>query len=144
MAKSNAEIISYLEGRGIKPSTLRIAIMRYMMENMTHPSADTIYQALVNEFPTMSRTTVYNTLWLFVKHNAISSLDIDRSNMRFDYAESPHAHFICRQCGSIFDLPLEGENNVKCSAGNQLHVEQMNVYYKGLCHNCYESNKKTV
>ena len=40
----------------------RIAIMEYLMEHRTHPSADEIYTALSPSMPTLSKTTVYNTL----------------------------------------------------------------------------------
>ena len=43
----------------------RIAIMEYLMDNPIHPSADDIYTALSPSMPTLSKTTVYNTLKLF-------------------------------------------------------------------------------
>ena len=46
----------------IKPSVQRIAIMQYLMEYPVHPSADDIYTALSPSMPTLSKTTVYNTL----------------------------------------------------------------------------------
>ena len=42
----------------------RIAIMEYLMEHPIHPSADDIYTALSPSMPTLSKTTVYNTLKL--------------------------------------------------------------------------------
>ena len=54
----------------IKPSMQRIAIMEYLMEHRTHPSADEIYTALSPSMPTLSKTTVYNTLKLFAEQGA--------------------------------------------------------------------------
>ncbi|MBR4922900.1 MAG: transcriptional repressor, partial [Bacteroidaceae bacterium] len=52
----------YLLSFGIKPSVQRIAIMDYLMTHRTHPAIDEIYLALCEDIPTLSKTTVYNTL----------------------------------------------------------------------------------
>ena len=54
----------------IKPSMQRIAIMEYLMNHPIHPSADDIYTALSPSMPTLSKTTVYNTLKLFSEQGA--------------------------------------------------------------------------
>ena len=58
----------------IKPSMQRIAIMNYLMEHKTHPSADEIYTELSPSMPTLSKTTVYNTLRLFSEQGAAQIL----------------------------------------------------------------------
>ena len=69
----------------IKPSMQRIAIMEYLMEHPIHPSADDIYTALSPSMPTLSKTTVYNTLKLFSEQGAALMLTIDEKNMRFSF-----------------------------------------------------------
>ena len=67
----------YLMSFNIKPSVQRLAIMDYLLTHRTHPSIDEIYMALCNDIPTLSKTTVYNTLKLFVEHGAAQMLTID-------------------------------------------------------------------
>lgn len=67
----------YLLSYHIKPSVQRIAIMDYLLNHKTHPCIDEIYTALCKEIPTLSKTTVYNTLKLFVEHGAAKMLTID-------------------------------------------------------------------
>lgn len=67
----------YLISYNIKPSVQRIAIMDYLLAHKTHPSIDEIYLALCKDIPTLSKTTVYNTLKLFVEHGAALMLTID-------------------------------------------------------------------
>lgn len=55
-------VVERLQGHNIKPSVQRIAIMKYLMEHRTHPTVDEIYTALSPTIPTLSKTTVYNTL----------------------------------------------------------------------------------
>ena len=96
----------YLMEYGIRPSLQRLAIMEYLVTHPTHPTADEIHTALSPSMPTLSKTTVYNTLKLLAAHRAILLLDIDERNSRFDGDVSPHAHFRCRSCGAVYDLPL--------------------------------------
>ena len=95
-----------LVNHGVHPSVQRIAIMKYLMEHCTHPTVDTIYTDLLPILPTLSRTTVYNTLELFCEKNAAMSLTIDRRNIRYDGCVKPHAHFMCNGCGRVFDVEI--------------------------------------
>ena len=72
----------YLIDNGIKPSVQRIAIMKYLFEHRTHPTVDDIFHDLHDAIPTLSKTTVYNTLKLFSEKGAILSLTIDEK--KFD------------------------------------------------------------
>lgn len=58
---------NYLKEHGIKPSYQRMKVFQYLVDNHNHPTVDMIYKALCPEIPTLSKTTVYNTLNLFVE-----------------------------------------------------------------------------
>lgn len=59
--KANATL-NYLTAHNVKPSVQRMAVMEYLLDHRTHPTADEIYLALHRKMPTLSKTTVYNTL----------------------------------------------------------------------------------
>lgn len=127
----------YLLGYHIKPSVQRIAIMDYLLAHKTHPCIDEIYMALSDEIPTLSKTTVYNTLKLFVEHGAAKMLTIDEKNACFDGDTSLHSHFLCRHCGKIFDLPFNEEAmQIKRIGMNGFYVDEVHQYYKGKCPAC--------
>lgn len=135
-------IQEYLQNYGIKPSLQRIAIMEYLMENRIHPTADEIYNALYIKVPTLSKTTVYNTLKLFVEQGVLLSLVIDDKNVRFDIDTSCHAHFQCCGCGKVFDVPIGQSELLQMKRIGDLLVTESHLYYKGYCKNC--SNKIVV
>ena len=68
----------YLTECGLRPSMQRLAIYKYMATHPTHPTADEIFEALREVIPTLSKTTVYNTLKLFVEHGVVDEVFIDR------------------------------------------------------------------
>ncbi|MCH4156432.1 MAG: transcriptional repressor [Muribaculaceae bacterium] len=131
-------VAKHLMSHGIRPSIQRIAIMQYLMGHATHPTVDTIYKDLHDDIPTLSRTTVYNTLALLEEKNAMMSITIDSHNVRYDGNANPHAHFQCRKCGMIFDSELNVTDlqNIKYPKG--FDAQQVQVFYYGTCGKCRE------
>ena len=127
----------YLSGYGIRPSVQRIAIMRYLLKNLTHPTVDEIYEALKSQIPTLSKTTVYNTLKLFVENGAAIYVGIDEKNARFDGIINPHAHFRCKDCGCIIDIPMNLDNFIPKEFGGI--IDESYFYLKGYCEKCNKS-----
>ena len=128
----------------IKPSVQRIAIMPYLMEYPVHPSADDIYTALSPSMPTLSKTTVYNTLKLFSEQGAAQMLTIDEKNTNFDADTSLHSHFLCKCCGHIYDLQCpEAVKDVESMEMEGHQVAEVHYYYKGICKNCLSKDKET-
>ncbi len=131
------DVVERLQSHSIKPSVQRMSIMRYLMEHLTHPTVDEIYTSLSPEMPTLSKTTVYNTLKLLSDHGAIQTLTIDERNTCYDADTTPHAHFLCKRCGRIYDLPHgEIKKEVETWEMNGHDVEEIHFYYKGICKDC--------
>ena len=125
-----------LKEKGIRPSFHRIEILKYLDKHRTHPTVDEIYESLLKELPTLSRTTVYNTLELFQKEGIISNLTISGSETRYDYIAKAHSHFMCKKCGKIIDIekvdcPCENNRVIR---GNK--IEETHLYFKGVCKKC--------
>ena len=134
----------HLKKHGIKPSVQRIAIMEYLLTHKTHPTADEIYSALYKSIPTLSKTTVYNTLKLFVENKAALGLNIKEKNLRFDGDTSLHAHFRCLECGGIYDfLPHQVKklNEIEQSDVDGFKIIETQVYYKGCCKACLKKKE---
>ena len=133
----------YLLSFGIKPSVQRIAIMDYLMTHRTHPAIDEIYLALCEDIPTLSKTTVYNTLKLFVEHGAAQMLTIDERNTCYDADIQLHAHFLCKKCGKILDLsPSTEKDKVSAMKEEGFKVDEIHQYFKGYCPSCLVEEDK--
>jgi Fur family ferric uptake transcriptional regulator/Fur family peroxide stress response transcriptional regulator len=131
------ESYDILVKHNIKPSLQRIAILDYLKEHRTHPSAEDVYAALSPGMPTLSKTTVYSTLRLFADSGAILMLTIDGRNANFDYDTSQHAHFLCRKCGRIFDYRSPfGQSGYQGISDSGFMIEEAHVYYHGVCRDC--------
>ena len=128
------DLREYLKDKGIAPSYHRLKILEYLMKSKTHPTADMIYKDLSKEIPTLSKTTVYNTLNLFAKKKIISALTIEENELRYDFKTEPHAHFKCIECGNIYDIDLEFPEFEKVLKDHK--VLEYHLYFKGICKKC--------
>lgn len=132
---SPINIAERLRTFGIKPSSPRIAVYHYLDTMRNHPTADTIYQALALDYPTLSRTTVYNTVRLFLEHGAIQPVLIEDGEMRYDADISRHGHCKCTQCGAVSDLFFDSEWQLpEPPAG--FEAREIHLYYRGCCARC--------
>lgn len=130
----------YLLNHGVKPSFQRLAVMDYLFKHKTHPTADEIYNALLPKLPTLSKTTVYNTLRLLADSGAALALDIDSNGVRYDGDTSPHAHFKCLECGAVHDLRLDLNDLVDIKNLDGFEITHAQLYFKGYCPDCGKNN----
>lgn len=126
-----------LRAHNIRPSLQRIAVMDYLLTHRTHPTADEIYGALAPHIPTLSKTTVYNTLALLVEHGAAAHITIDPRESRFDGDTSPHGHFLCTVCGTLYDVFFDPQPQLPLPPGGHAVVSTQ-IYYRGTCAHCCE------
>ena len=126
---------AFLESKSVKPSYQRLKILEYLMKNRDHTSVDNIFQALNGEIPTLSKTTVYNTLSLFSEKRIATSLTIVNNELRYDLLKEPHAHFQCLECKRVFDIPLQGDLLLTDTVAEH-RVEDIQVTFNGVCKNC--------
>ncbi|MEW6622576.1 MAG: Fur family transcriptional regulator [Bacillota bacterium] len=138
MSVNNIE--EFLKQHNIKPSYQRLKIYDYLIKYRNHPTVDDIYQELVDEIPTLSKTTVYNTLKLFLEKRIIQLITIEENETRYDADTSVHGHFKCEECGKVYDIWLD-ITGMKIEGLEKFRVSESHVYFKGTCEKCLINNK---
>ena len=116
--------------------------MEYLSGHRNHPTVDMVFNDLYPSIPTLSKTTVYNTLKLFSDQGVILSLNIDEKNVRYDGETSAHAHFRCKKCKKIFDIDKNAVNMIAYNyvpESKDFRITECQVYYKGYCKDCEKS-----
>ncbi len=128
-------IIELLKENNIAPSMQRVKILEYLQNHKTHPTADMIYQALMDEMPTLSKTTVYNTLKTFTEKGILIAFTLFENEVRYEYNTDPHVHFKCIKCGRIYDI----SKTFECLRNEEIEghkVLEHHINLKGICKNC--------
>ena len=92
--------------KALKYSRQRESIKASLMRRHDHPTADALYASIREEFPNISLGTVYRNLNLLVETGEIRKLTCGDGADHFDGNTSDHYHFICSECGQIFDMEM--------------------------------------
>lgn len=141
------KMLADLKRAGLKLTPQRIAIVRELADDLSHPTAQALFERLRPAFPTMSFATVYSTLDVLVdrglasRHCALAA-DHGSRGVRFDPNVEPHHHAICDACGSVVDIPLDAlESTPAPFASNLKRLKGFRVLreertYRGLCGRC--------
>ncbi|AJS60111.1 peroxide-responsive transcriptional repressor PerR [Paenibacillus sp. IHBB 10380] len=138
MATRVQHALEQLKTSGVRITPQRHAILDYLMESMSHPTADEIYRALEPKFPSMSVATVYNNLKMFMESGMVRELTYGDDSSRFDANVTDHYHVICEKCGKIEDFmypSLESvEHEAELATGFKIKGLRMELY--GVCQVC--------
>jgi Fe2+ or Zn2+ uptake regulation protein len=135
--------VKLLKDNAIKITPQRLEILRYLDEHHTHPTVDEIYSALKTKNPSLSKTTVYNSLETLKKHKLIQSLTISSSETRYDIKHGLHHHFLCQHCGAIIDIEITCPNVNKIVHGGH-RVEEVHGYFRGICKECIKKGRNST
>lgn len=141
----NAEALSdELLGRSIRPTALRILILRTMKEMDCAASLSDLEERLV----TVDKSTIFRTLTLFLAHHIVHAVDDGTGAMKYavcrpgcrcgeegeDDLGDLHTHFYCEGCHHTFCLRGLPVPVVTLPEGFRLHTA--NYVLKGLCPAC--------
>jgi Fur family peroxide stress response transcriptional regulator len=129
------DLSAELKNRKIHPSYQRIKVLEYLNKNQCHPTVDQIFKDLKSEIPTLSKSTIYNTLNLFLKSRLIREINIEDNEIRYDIITKNHGHFKCENCGKIFNFSIDF-NSFKTEELSGFKITDKNLYFKGICPNC--------
>lgn len=88
----------------MRHSKKREAILDAVRSTRSHPDAEWVYGKVRETVPGISLGTVYRNLRELDANGELTTVETDMGSMRFDADTSPHAHFVCRECGSVSDL----------------------------------------
>lgn len=127
---------------GIKLTPQRLAILKYLNGNKTHPSAEDIYKAVSKEFPTMSFATVYNTLETLRNKGGIQELTIEPGKKRYDPDSTPHHHLICLKCKSIVDIHKDFNLSIPPDTAKGFEVIGSHIEFYGICQKCRKKESR--
>ncbi len=150
-------MLAGVRGAGLKLTPQRLAIVRAIAGDPSHPTAQEIFDRLQASMPTMSFATVYNTLDALARAGLCGSLSLSPGPARFDPNMEPHHHAVCDGCGLVRDVERTGPSAPPLSTGPQaaaspgarrahraldsgalsgFEVRAVEHIYRGLCAEC--------
>ena len=128
----------------LKYSRQRASIKEYLSNTREHPTADTVYLHVREEFPNISLGTVYRNLNLLADIGEAIKISTPNGGDRFDGRTDPHYHVVCTCCGNVSDLEMSEEQihyiNQLANDNFDGSIESHTTLFYGICAEC--ANKK--
>lgn len=144
------ELERTLESRGIKPTAMRLLILRTMKEMNCAVSVSDLENKLV----TVDKSTIFRTLTLFLGHHLVHCIEDGSGQMKYAVCAEDchcgedihvglsglHTHFYCERCQRTFCLRGLPIPEVNLPEG--FHLHSANYILKGLCPDCQRNKPK--
>lgn len=124
---------------GLKITTQRMAILRFLTQGRAHQSAQEIFESVKRKHPEIGFATVYRLLRNLAEKSYVTEVRMGGLPARYELTpKHHHDHLTCTECGTIVEfenqtiekLQLEVAKNY----GFQLTGHVLELY--GLCPNC--------
>jgi Fe2+ or Zn2+ uptake regulation protein len=125
-----------LESGGLRCTPQRYAVMKFLMEHATHPTAAEIFEAVNRADPRCSRATAYNNLRDLVQAGLVREVAAEGRAARFDAKGAPHHHFICDRCGAVEDIAWYDVPRPASRALGKRVLRECQLIFRGLCAKC--------
>ncbi len=126
----------------LKYSRQRESIKEYLYSTYDHPTADTVYLNVKQEYPNISLGTVYRNLNLLAELGEVIKITTPYGGDRFDGHTHPHYHFCCSKCGKVVDLDLEDMSYINKEASKNFDgiIESHSMMFYGTCGDCVKKS----
>jgi Fur family transcriptional regulator, peroxide stress response regulator len=127
--------------RNLPLTVQRRVIMETLAGRLDHPTADQIYESVLERLPGISRTTVYRVLEAFVILGVSQRINNPEAKAHFDADTSRHHHVRCTGCGAVGDVHDEGLNALQLPAATASGFELVDysINFIGTCRTCREA-----
>lgn len=130
--------LDILNKRKIKPTAIRLLVLKAMME---FERAFSLLD-LENYLDTVDKSTVSRTINLFLDHHLIHCIDDGSGSLKYSVCgedcscsiEELHAHFYCLKCHKTFCLRNIPAPTVQLP--RNFTLESINYVLKGCCEDC--------
>ncbi len=120
-----------LKEAGIQPTAQRMSVLYYLLNKANHPTAEDVKVWMDDNFPKVSRATVYNTLHTLVKVGLAREVRLPHSDKVFyDKNVTPHYHFWDESTGELYDIDT-ADVNIEPKLGDSFTITEVDVVIKG-------------
>ena len=121
-----------LEESNLKTTPQRLAILKEL-DSKGHASIEEIYETIKEMFPSISLATIYKNINALKEEGIISEICLHQKP-KYELQKESHAHFVCKKCGSVKDIPFS--DIIKNDFSKKYPNSQKELYIYGICEKC--------
>jgi len=120
-------------------------IMAAVKELDIHANAGEVYEFVTKNNPSISKATVYRNLSQMAKDGELLNIGTFSGVVHYDHNTHEHAHFVCNNCGVVFDVDcdIEAVNKIKdnIAISSEYTITSYNLSFGGICKKCEQLQK---
>jgi Fe2+ or Zn2+ uptake regulation protein len=132
-----AEVIRQsLEATGLRCTPQRYAVLAFLMEHNSHPTAAEVFDAVNRVDPRSSKATTYNNLKDLVQAGLVREVAVEGRAARYDAKGLRHHHFICDRCGEVEDMEFYAVPKPASRSLGKRVLRECEVIFRGFCAKC--------
>lgn len=104
---------------------------------LDHPTATEVYAYVHEQYPSVSRATVFRVLSGFATSGRAQELRVAGSDVRYDFNVMPHYHVHCKCCGKVGDVTLKRDvPTVGVEDACGFAIDGYSLAFFGTCEEC--------
>lgn len=119
----------------------RTEVYRALVLSMVHPGAEAVFDTVRRALPNISLDTVYRTLASLEEAGLVVRVGVS-NQARYDAHTEPHYHFVCMNCGEVYDIFLPPGQEVAAATDEVKKfgkVVTVNLQFRGVCTRCLQT-----
>lgn len=117
------------QGRRLTPQ--RQLLFSLMHDNITHPTADALFDEASKRMPGISLRTVYQTLDELEEMGEVQLMHCDGGAVRFDPNVDEHHHAVDAETGELFDVYVDNIDALRAQLPAGFKVENVSIVFHG-------------
>lgn len=130
-----------IRSRGLRRTMPRSLVARTLHAHAGHHTVGEIQRLVEAEFGEvagMARSSVYRALEALEEAGLVQAVRAGQEEVQFEWADDPHHHLICTDCGHSEEVRLDAAKAVEREASHQhgFHVAVRHLALKGTCQTC--------
>lgn len=102
-----------------------------MHDNVTHPTADALFDEASKRMPGISLRTVYQTLDELEEMGEVQLMHCDGGAVRFDPNVDEHHHAVDAETGELFDVYVDNIDALRAQLPAGFKVENVSIVFHG-------------
>ncbi len=111
-------------------------VLSTVMGMSCHPTAEEVFAQVSQLYPSISKATVYRNLNLLADEGTILRVAVANAPDRYDKTSHMHCHFMCRNCGKVYDYTLAQDIVIDERLNPGFVVNGYELVVNGRCAQC--------
>lgn len=135
-------MIQKLREHGYRITPQRLAIVDILSASKGHPSVESVYAQVKQNFPTTSLATVYKNIAILKALGEVLELGFSDGSNRYDGNKpQPHPHLVCTVCKKIIDPELSAFKDMtrQLARATGFKIVNHRLDFFGICPQCQKT-----